>query len=228
MAYVVHLLASRPLASRRTLRQYATSKGPTDAMTSLPTIARVARALPLVGAAGIAAYGLLSSVGVLGGLLLVVILLLAAALGVWARSDLDAKAVLARTANAGLLCAPAALIVFFSFSSGGFFPDSVATGVLSVAFLLVVRLGVAARPLSTFGRGALAPLTGLIGLSGWALLSQVWSHAPGRAAVGFDRDLLYLLTFALFASVGRTRERLAWAVRTVAFAMAAVAAISLI
>jgi len=72
------------------------------------------------------------------------------------------------------------------------------------------------------------PLVGFAGLTGWALLSQFWSHAPGRATIGFDRDLLYLLTFALFASVGATRARLTWAVRGVALAMAAVAAVSLI
>jgi O-antigen ligase len=133
-----------------------------------------------------------------------------------------------RTATAALLCGPALLVVFFSFSSGGFFPDSVALGTLAVAVVLVVRLGLSQRPLASFGPAALVPAVGLAGLAGWALLSQFWSHAPGRATIGFDRDLLYLLTFALFASVGGTRARLILALRVVAFAMAAVAAVSLI
>jgi len=193
------------------------------------TNARLLRALPLVVVAGLGAYGLLSSAGVLGALLLVAILFLAGALAFWARgADASARTTMRSTATAALLCAPALLVVFFSFSSGGFFPDSVALGALGVAVVLVIRLGVAQRPLAAFGPAALVPLVGLAGLAGWALLSQFWSHAPGRATIGFDRDLLYALTFALFASVGRTRARLTWAVRGVAFVMAAVAALSLV
>jgi O-antigen ligase len=199
-------------------------------LKALPiTNARLLRALPLVVVAGLGAYGLLSSAGVLGAVLLVAILLLAGALVVWARgADEAARGLMRRTATAALLCAPALLVVFFSFSSGGFFPDSVALGCLVVAVVLVIRLGLSQRPLASFGPAALVPLVGLAGLAGWALLSQFWSHAPGRATIGFDRDLLYLLTFALFASVGGTRARLILAVRVVAFAMVAVAAMSLI
>jgi O-antigen ligase len=180
-------------------------------------------------AAGLGAYGLLSSAGVLGALLLVAILLFAGALSMWARgADAAERRVMSRTATAALLCAPALLVVFFSFSSGGFFPDSVALGDIAVAVLLVIRLGLAERPLAAVGRRALVPLVGLAGLAGWALLSQFWSHAPGRATIAFDRDLLYLLTFALFASVGGTRARLTWAVRALALAMAAVAAVALL
>ena len=187
------------------------------------------RALPLVGAVGLLAYGLLSTAGALGALLLAVILILAGTLAVWARgAEAAAHAVLGSTATGALLCAPALLVVFFSFSSGGFFPDSVALGALAIGVLLVIRLGLADRPLAAIGPGALVPLVGLAGLAGWALLSQLWSHAPGRATIGFDRDLLYLLTFALFASVGRTRERLTWALRGVALVMTAVAAVALL
>ena len=130
-----------------------------DALTSLPTTtARFVRALPLVLAAGLLAYGLLSSAGVLGALLLVVILSLAGTLAFWARrADASARTVLGSTGTGALLCTPALLVVFFSFSSGGFFPDSVALGALAVGFLLVVRLGVSERPLAAFGPGALVP-----------------------------------------------------------------------
>jgi len=187
------------------------------------------RALPLAVVAGLLAYGLLSSAGALGALLLVVILLLAGSLAVWARgADPAARTVLGRTAMGAMLCAPALLVVFFSFSSGGFFPDSVALGALAVAVVLVIRLGLADQPLAAIGPRALVPLVGLAGLAGWALLSQFWSPAPGRATIAFDRDLLYLLTFALFASVGAKGARSTWPVRSAAFAMVAGAAVSLI
>jgi hypothetical protein len=179
--------------------------------------------------AALGAYGLIASAGALGVVLLVAILLLAGTVFLWARSaDVAVQATIGRTATAALLTVPAILVVFFSFSSGGFFPDSVALGALAVGVLLVLRLAVADRPLAAFGPTALVPLLGLAGLACWGLLSQFWSHAPGRATIGFDRDLLYALTFALFASLGSTRARLTWAVRAVAFAMAAVAALSLI
>ena len=199
-------------------------------MRTLPTTpARHLRLVPLLAAAGLGAYGLLSSGGVLAVVLFAAILFFAGALVAWTRqADEEARNVISATANGALLCAPALLVVFFSFDSGGFFPDSVALGDIVLAALLVIRLGLAERPLAAFGRRALVPLFGLAGLAGWALLSQVWSHAPGRATIAFDRDLLYALTFALFASIGGTRTRITWALRTVALAMAAVAAVALL
>ena len=198
-------------------------------MTTPTTIARATRALPLVGAGGLAAYGLIDAAGALGAVLLGVIALLATGLALWSRAaGAEARVALGRTATAGLLAVPALLVIFFSFSSGGFFPDSVALGALALAAIVVIRLGLAERPLASIGRAALIPLVGLVGLAAWALLSQIWSHAPGRADIGFDRDLLYLLAFALFASVGRSSERLTWAVRLTVLAMFAVAAVALI
>jgi O-antigen ligase len=183
----------------------------------------------LLVAAGLGAYGLLSTSGVLGVVLLAAILLFAGGLAVWARgADAPAREALSRIATFALLFAPALLVVFFSFTSGGFFPDSVALADIAVAAVLVIRLGLAERPLAAFGRAALVPLVGLGGLALWALLSQFWSHAPGRATVAFDRDLLYALTFALFASVGGTRARVTWAIRGVALAIAGVAAVALL
>ena len=191
--------------------------------------ARYLRLVPLVAAAGLGAYGMLSGGGVLAVALFLAILFFAGALALWMHAaDADARGVMGATASAALLCAPALLVVFFSFDSGGFFPDSVALGDIALAVMLVIRLGLAERPLAAFGPRALVPLLGLGGLAAWALLSQFWSHAPGRATIAFDRDLLYALAFALFASVGGTRERVVWALRALAFAMAAVAAVALL
>jgi hypothetical protein len=185
--------------------------------------------LPLVSVAGLGGFGLVYARGAIGVVLLVAILLVAGALAAWERgADASARTVVGATATAFLLGVPAILILFFSFSSGGFFPDSVSLGVLAVAVVFLARLGLSRQPLAGFTRGALVPLVGFAGLAGWALISQFWSHAAGRATIGFDRDLLYLLTFALFASVEATRARLTWAVRGVAFAMTAVAAVALI
>ena len=183
-------------------------------LTALPiTSRRLIRALPLAVAAGLVAYGLVASAGVLGLLLLVVILFLAGALAVWARgADAATRSVLGSTGTAALLCAPAILVVFFSFSSGGFFPDSVALGAMAVARPAGGPPG--ARSSAAGARSGVrrsCRWSASRGSAGWALLSQLWSHARGRATIGFDRDLLYLLTFALFASVGRTRARLGWA-----------------
>lgn len=195
----------------------------------MAAIARFARLLPLIATAALAAYGLLSSAGSSGALLLAVIVGLGGVLAFRAwHADAVSRAMVRRTADAGLLCVPAALVMFLSFSSGGFFADSTAIAALAMAVLLVIRLALADQPLVALGPAALVSLVGLAGLAGWALLSQLWSGAPGRSTVGFDRDLLYLLTFTLFASVGRSRMRLAWALRGVALAMSAVAAVALL
>ena len=212
------------------LARYSFPADRTDALlTAPPNPARLLRALPLVVAAALGAYGLLSTSGALGAILLAAILLFAGGLALWLRgADADAREAVGRIASFALLFAPALLVVFFSFSSGGFFPDSVALADVAVAAVLVIRLGLAPAPLAAFGRAALVPLAGLAGLAAWALLSQFWSHAPGRATVAFDRDLLYALTFALFASVGGTRARMTWAIRAVALVIAAVSAVALL
>ena len=58
----------------------------------------------------------------------------AGGLALWLRgADADAREAVGRIASFALLFAPALLVVFFSFSSGGFFPDSVALADVAVA-----------------------------------------------------------------------------------------------
>ncbi|MDX6725513.1 MAG: hypothetical protein QOK49_318 [Baekduia sp.] len=190
---------------------------------------RYLRVLPGAVALALVAVELVRGKGTAGAVLLALAGCFGAGLIFWARaSDVTGRAVIARTSTAVLLACPPLLIVFFAFSSGGYFPDSVAFGALVVTLLLVARCAAAGFPLAGLGPRALVPATALAAFAGWILLSQTWSHAPGRATVEVDRALLYLLTFVLFSSIGRTRTRLAVAVRWCTLAFAFVAAIALL
>ena len=114
-----------------------------------------------------------------------------------------------RLSMAALLAAPAALMAYFAFNAGGFYPAPVAYGAALVCLVLAAR--------SLFGGvleglgwpGAIA--CGLMGLYCLlTLVSQNWSHAPGLATVEFTRALLFGLVLVLFSSLGRSALRLAW------------------
>ena len=111
-------------------------------------------------------------------------------------------------ARALLVALPAALLVYLSFASAGFFPLTIASVALVVGLALVVRVTVGADPLESFG-AVLTIALGAMGLLGaWMLTSMLWGAAPHRAILEFDRLLLYLLGAALVGSVAwRTRER---------------------
>jgi O-antigen ligase len=60
------------------------------------------------------------------------------------------------------------------------------------------------------------------------LLSQVWSDAPGRALVEFDRTLLYLLVMVIFSSLAHSSNRLVWLLRALTLAIVVICACGLI
>jgi hypothetical protein len=107
---------------------------------------------------------------------------------------------------------PAAFVVVYAFSAGGYFPGAVAWGVAALGALglaLVVR-GNASLGGSRALRFAVAAAALL---AAWALFSAIWSGAPWRALVEFDRVVLYALTLGVFGALSARRPLAAPAVR---------------
>ena len=107
---------------------------------------------------------------------------------------------------------PGALIVYLAFEGGGFFPTAPAVVAVGLAIVLVLRVTTSARPFAGVGPLVAIIAAALALLAIWTLASATWSNAPGRALIEFDRVLLYLLAFVVFASAPGGRERLAWTV----------------
>ncbi|HEX8123196.1 MAG TPA: O-antigen ligase family protein [Solirubrobacteraceae bacterium] len=127
-----------------------------------------------------------------------------------------------------LLAAPAAATVYLAFNEGGFFPATPAFLAIVTLQLLVLRTLLADRPFEGIGAAAGIAAAGLAGLAVWQLLSATWSDSSARALVEFDRTLLYLTTFVLFASLGRSFARTAWLIRGLAAAMVVICGIGLV
>jgi O-antigen ligase len=137
---------------------------------------------------------------------------------------LDAR----RVSGAALLLLPAALLAYFAFNSGGFYPAPPAYVAIVLCVVLLVRASIADHPFEGFS-WQLALAAGAMSLYALlTLLSASWSHAPGRALVEFDLPLVYLLAMVLFGSIPRTRARLEWMLRALAVAIVVVCTCALI
>jgi hypothetical protein len=141
------------------------------------------------------------------------------------------ESVMDAVADAGewaLAFAPGAMLVYFSFNGGGYFPGAQAFVALVLALVLALRMWFASEPLAGFGAlgGVAVGLLALYGL--WTALSASWSHAPGRALVELDRVILYLLALLLFASVTRSTDRIRLMLRGLAAGAVLVCLIALI
>jgi hypothetical protein len=143
--------------------------------------------------------------------------------------DVDSPAMLnsRRLAAGALLLVPAGLMVYFAFHDGGYFPKPTAYVALVLCVVLLVRVLVGspfegAGWLLTAGAALLALYTVMV------LVSQSWSHAPGEAAVEFDRALTYLAVLVLIGTVGRTRPRVVWLLHGLLVAIFVICTISLI
>ncbi|HEY1275206.1 MAG TPA: O-antigen ligase family protein [Thermoleophilaceae bacterium] len=114
------------------------------------------------------------------------------------------------------LLLPGALVVYTSFSAGGYFAGTTAVAAVVVAVVLVLRLTLAERPFT----GLSIPLAVAVGALAlfaiWTLVSSSWSHAPARALLEFDRVLLYLLVLVLCGSYERSSGNVRWLVRGLA------------
>ena len=117
------------------------------------------------------------------------------------------------TAAAGLEDAllPAGLFlltVLLGFSAGGYFADEIGWAAAAVAVALGVSALALGRPPAGMSRslGVAAGALGLFAL--WTYASGIWSDAPGRVLVEFDRVLLYLGVLLLFGAAPRPRAAL--------------------
>src|SRR5688572_8442828 len=125
------------------------------------------------------------------------------------------------------LVLPAALTAYLANDAGGFFPGTVGLAAAVMALLLMLRVTVGRHPVGGWGRGAV--LVGGAGalLATWVLASALWSGAPMRAVVEFDRVLLYLLGFALMATFPRGAGDLSVVLRWLLLAIVATAIVGL-
>jgi hypothetical protein len=133
-----------------------------------------------------------------------------------------------RVGGAALLLLPAGLIAFFAFNSGGFYSGPPSYAAILLCIVLVLRVALAGNPFEGAGLGLALATGGLALYALLTLLSQIWSHAPGRALVEFDRVLVYLLVMVLFGSVAHSADRLRWMLRAVALAIVAICTCGLI
>jgi O-antigen ligase len=133
-----------------------------------------------------------------------------------------------RLARFILLVAPGALIVYMGFNAGGYFPGTPAIGALIMAALLLLRLFLAEVPLEGFTRTSVVAIAMLVIYTVVALVSATWSHSTSRALLAYDRDLVYLLTFTLYATLRPSPADIRWLLRWIMLGIAVVCLAGLI
>src|SRR4051794_25658958 len=126
-----------------------------------------------------------------------------------------------------VLLAPAALVAYFSFNAGGFFPRPPAFALIALAQVLVLYVTLSPHPFARLSWPAVTATVAMALFALWILASQLWSHAPARSLLEFDRALLYLVVLMLCVLVGGRADRLRFAVRVVAAAIVVVAVCAL-
>src|SRR4051812_42910083 len=101
-----------------------------------------------------------------------------------------------------LLAGPAALVAYYSFNAGGYFPRPVAYATIVLAQVLVFVVLLDANPFARLSWPAVVAVAALSLFALWILASQLWSHAPARSLLEFGRALMYLLVLVICTLVG--------------------------
>ena len=102
--------------------------------------------------------------------------------------------------GAPLVAGVAAIAIFawWTASQGGYPPGTSAPGALALIVLLAVLAGTGRVRLSGPAR---IPVLAFAAFTAWSFASTAWADARGDAWDGANRTLLYLVVFALFATV---------------------------
>ena len=129
--------------------------------------------------------------------------------------------------SAASFAAPAALLLFFAFRAGGFFPAEHALVALAGIGVLLLRVTLVEHPFAGVSRPLAVAAAATAFLAAWMLLSGSWSDAPGRALLEYDRALVYLLPLVVLGTLPRAPHALAWVVRLLALAIVVVCAAGL-
>ncbi len=125
----------------------------------------------------------------------------------------------ARWVDASGALLPAALVVFFTLQAGGFFADSTGVAACVLALALALRVTLGHRPFGSLTRPVEIALAALAAYAAWTLASVLWSHAPGRALIEFNRTLLYGLCLLFASTLAWNAGRLKWALRSLTVAI---------
>jgi O-antigen ligase len=183
-----------------------------------------AAAACLVGGA-VVAYMAFATGAVLGGVLVIMLALLTLALALVG----DAPPVLRSLGEAALALLPGAMLAYFAFNGGGYFPatQGFAASVLAVA--LALRIALVRDPFAGFNRWLAVAVGALSLYTLWTLVSGSWSTSgTARPLLETGRSLLYLLALVLVGSVPRTSARMRWMLRGLAASAVLVCAIGLV
>jgi O-antigen ligase len=124
---------------------------------------------------------------------------------------------------------PGGLVVYFSFTAGGYFPASTGVAAAFLAVILGLRVALARDLGVTLRNPPFLIAASAMGLfASWTLISQLWSDAPARAMIEFDRALLYALALIVFGTAAAERRRVRWMLRGVAAGMVLVSVVALL
>ena len=120
---------------------------------------------------------------------------------------------LRKLSQAASLALPGLLTLYLCVSGGGFFAGQPAVVAALLAILLALRATLVEEPFAGLSVPLAVAGAALGAFAGWTLLSSIWSDAPARAIVEYDRALMFWLALAFFGSIPQRPGSLEWGVR---------------